>query len=176
MRKLSLDELGRLTPEEFQQAPKLRVAVVLDNIRSALNIGSVFRTADAFALERVVLCGISAIPPHREIHKTAIGATETVEWEYFDSTLEAARKLNSVGYRILLAEQTTESIPLQDIQLDPEIPVAIVFGNEVNGVSDEVLLQGYGAIEIPQYGTKHSLNIAVSAGIVIWELQKKLRG
>ncbi len=175
MRKLSLDELGRSSPEEFSRLPKLPIVVVLDNIRSALNVGSVFRTADAFAFEEILLCGITARPPHREIHKTAIGATESVAWRYFDTTDIAVDDLRSRGYRIFVAEQTTRSTLLQDIEVSKDERVAIVFGNEVSGVSDSVVEECDAAIEIPQYGTKHSLNVAVSAGIVLWELQKRLR-
>jgi tRNA G18 (ribose-2'-O)-methylase SpoU len=172
MKKLKLEELNRYSAEEFKAVPKAPVVVVLDNIRSALNIGSIFRTADAFALRGIHLCGISAQPPHREILKTAIGATETVDWHYFPKTTDSVQRLREEGYRIIGIEQTDASIPLQAFKSD-EHPMALVFGNEVGGLSDDILPLLDACIEIPQYGTKHSLNVAVCAGIVIWELCKK---
>lgn len=168
MRKLSITELNRKHPEDFRQSKKRPFRIVLDNVRSAHNIGSVFRSADAFAVEQILLCGITAVPPNREIHKTALGATETVEWSYYESTKEAVEACKKDGFTIVLIEQTTGSIPLQDYV--PEGPIALVFGNEVEGVSDDVLPLADQAVEIPQFGTKHSFNISVCAGIVMYDL------
>lgn len=167
MRKLSMSELNRLSSGEYQQAAKMPVVVVLDNIRSLLNIGSFFRTADAFRIEAIYLCGITACPPHREIQKTALGATENVAWEYFATTTEALKKLREMKYFIASIEQTTESIQLNNAEL--KIPMAFIFGNEVDGVSDEIIQLSDKVIEIPQFGTKHSLNVAVCGGIVLWQ-------
>lgn len=167
MKKLQLEELNRYSVEEFKALPKKPIVVVLDNIRSALNVGSVFRTADAFALAGVHLCGITAQPPHREILKTAIGATESIEWKYFPKTADSIRELRQQGYRIVGIEQTDESIPLNEYKA-PQQPLALVFGNEVGGLSDDILPLLDDCIEIPQYGTKHSLNVAVCVGIVTW--------
>jgi 23S rRNA (guanosine2251-2'-O)-methyltransferase len=173
MRKLSMDDLNRKTAEEFKKATKLPVVIVLDNVRSMNNIGSVFRTADAFLLEAIYLCGVTAQPPHREIQKTALGATETVNWKHFATTLEAVNTLKSEGYNVYAVEQADEST-----MLDKFIPahgkIALVFGNEVSGVEQAVIDVCDACIEIPQYGTKHSLNLAVSVGIVVWEVAKKL--
>lgn len=169
MRKLSLAELGRMSIEEHRQSKKLPVVVVLDNLRSQHNIGSIFRTADAFRLESVYLCGISATPPNREMHKTALGATESVDWKYFESTVEIVEKLKNAGYTIISIEQTEGSFTLKDFDLQGFNKIAIVFGNEVDGVSQDVVDRSDYCVEIPQYGTKHSLNVAVSAGIIIWE-------
>lgn len=168
MRKLSITELNRKHPEDFRQSKKRPFRIVLDNVRSAHNIGSVFRSADAFAVEKILLCGITAVPPNREIHKTALGATETVEWSYYESTKEAVEACKKDGFTIVLIEQTTDSIPLQDYF--PDGPIALVFGNEVEGVSDDVLPLADQAVEIPQFGTKHSFNISVCAGIVMYDL------
>lgn len=171
MRKLSMEELGRKSVEEFREAAKIPVCVVLDNIRSMHNVGSVFRTADAFLLEGVRLCGYTPRPPHRDIHKTALGATETVSWQYHPSTTEALQELKSRGYALWAVEQVAQSIPLQQFLLEDRGPaLAVVFGNEVTGVDPEVLKLCDGCIEIPQLGMKHSLNISVAAGIVLWEL------
>ena len=167
MKQLSLDQLGRIDQEHYKRAEKMPVIVVLDNIRSLHNIGSVFRTADAFRVSAVFLCGISACPPHREIHKTALGATESVDWKYFKTTEEAIRYLKTEDYKVFAVEQTDESTPLNEMKLSSD-KIALVFGNEVEGVGDAVLCQCNGAIEIPQAGTKHSLNISVCAGIVLW--------
>jgi 23S rRNA (guanosine2251-2'-O)-methyltransferase len=175
MRKLSLKELGRPTVEEFRRQPKTRVVVVLDNVRSALNVGSVFRTADAFAFEKIYLCGITARPPHREIEKTAIGATDSVAWEYAESAVDAVRRLRSEGYRTLAVEQAEGSVKLQDFRWEKDRSYALVFGNEVRGVSDEVMAEVDGCLEVPQFGSKHSLNIAVCVGVVAWEALKGLR-
>lgn len=168
MHKKQTAELNRLTPQAFKQQSKTPIILVLDNIRSGLNVGSAFRTADAFALEGIYLCGITAKPPHREILKTAIGATESVAWTYFERTAEAFSALRQMEYDIYLVEQTHDSISLQDFDWTGEKPLALVFGNEVRGVSEEVLSLADGAIEIPQFGTKHSLNVSVCVGIVVW--------
>jgi len=168
MRKLSMNELGRKTVGEFRQAPKNPVVLILDNIRSMHNVGSVFRTADAFLVEGICLCGYTPRPPHRDIQKTALGATETVNWEYFSDVTAAIQSVRQKGYRVVAAEQTVESMPLQ--QLAPDGPLAVVLGNEVEGVSAEALAICDGSIEIPQSGTKHSLNVSVAAGIILWEL------
>ena len=169
MKKLRLDELNRHSVEAFKALPKKPVVVVLDNIRSALNVGSIFRTADAFALQAVCLCGITAQPPHREILKTAIGANESVDWQYFSDTVDAVRSLQQEGFQLIGIEQTDESIPLQDFTIKKDQPYALIFGNEVGGLTDAILPLLDACIEVPQYGTKHSLNVAVCAGIVLWE-------
>lgn len=173
MKKLSMDELSRLSVEEFRRVRKIPVVLLLDNVRSLHNVGSAFRTADAFACEKIYLTGITGTPPHREIHKTALGATESVEWEYLARPADAALRLKSEGYSIVAVEQTNESIPLQAFAGSPSAKVCVVFGNEINGVSDEVLAIADAAVEIPQAGTKHSLNISVCVGIVCWELFKR---
>jgi len=173
MRKLSMDELGRKTPEGFRQSEKIPVIIVLDNIRSMMNTGSVFRTSDAFLLEGIILCGLTATPPHREIHKTALGATESVPWQYFEKTTDAIHQLKEKGFTILALEQTTQSINLKDFRPEKNRKYAIVFGNEVKGVDDEVLSLCDCCLEIPQFGTKHSLNISVTAGMVVWDFFSK---
>lgn len=170
-----MEALNRLAPEEFAQAQKLPLVLVLDNVRSGLNVGSIFRTADAFALEKVLLTGITATPPHREILKTALGSTDSVAWEYVGAGTAAVAQLKATGYRVLAVEQTTEKTWLQNFKPDPRGKYALVFGNEVDGVSDAILQLCDGALEIPQFGTKHSLNIAVAAGIVIWDISRQLR-
>jgi 23S rRNA (guanosine2251-2'-O)-methyltransferase len=170
MRKLSMDELGRKSIEEFKQATKTPVIAVLDNIRSMHNVGSVFRTADAFLIEAIFLCGYTPQPPHRDINKTALGATESVDWIYFDNTTSAVAELKNQGYKVFAIEQTEGSISLEKISSNQYEKLAVVFGNEVEGVNDEVLSMVDGSIEIPQMGMKHSLNISVAAGIVLWEL------
>jgi 23S rRNA (guanosine2251-2'-O)-methyltransferase len=169
MKKLLNEELNRKTIEEFKQAGKYPLMVVLDNVRSLNNIGSVFRTCDAFLVEGLFLCGITATPPHREISKTALGATESVHWQYFENTMDAIQELRKRGFRIYAVEQTVHSHALHDFILSPDQKYALIFGHEVNGVEQAVVDLCDGAIEIPQHGTKHSLNIAVSAGIVLWE-------
>jgi len=169
MKKLLNQELNRKTVEEFRQAGKYPVLVVLDNVRSLNNIGSVFRTCDAFLIEGLYLCGITATPPHREITKTALGATESVNWQYFKTTAEAIKLLQANGYQLLAVEQTLCSCPLHQLQILPDKKYALVFGHEIKGIEQEVIDLCDQAIEIPQHGTKHSLNIAVSAGIVLWE-------
>jgi tRNA G18 (ribose-2'-O)-methylase SpoU len=165
-----MDELRRKTVDEFRGAEKIPIMVVLDNIRSMHNVGSVFRTADAFLLQGIFLCGYTPQPPHRDIHKTALGATETVDWNYFSTTLEAVQALREAGFAIYAVEQVENSIPLQEFSSKLSSPLAVVFGNEVSGVGEEVLKLCDGSIEIPQMGMKHSLNISVAAGIVLWEL------
>ncbi|MBK8624601.1 MAG: RNA methyltransferase [Saprospiraceae bacterium] len=172
MRKLKLEELGRISMEEYQVIAKVPIVAVLDSIRSALNVGSVFRTADAFAIEKIVICGISATPPNREITKTAIGATESVTWEYVEDIKDAVMKLKMEGYSIIGVEQTDQSLMLNQLRPTDE-KIAVIFGNEVDGVSDEILNDLDYCIEIPQHGTKHSLNVSVCAGIVLWELAKR---
>ncbi len=175
MRKLSMDELGRATPASFREQDKTPVVLVLDNLRSALNVGSAFRTADAFALKKIYLCGITATPPHREILKTALGATETVDWAYAKDATAAVLSLKKDGFKVWAIEQTTGSLALQDFDFQGDMKIAIVFGNEVSGVEDSTLAVCDGCLEIPQFGTKHSLNVAVCVGIVVWELVRKLR-
>ncbi|NML23306.1 RNA methyltransferase [Pseudoflavitalea sp. G-6-1-2] len=165
-----MDELNRLSVDQFRQSEKVPVVVVLDNIRSMHNVGSVFRTCDAFLLQCVYLCGYTPQPPHRDINKTALGATETVEWKYFDTTIAAVEQLKEQGYSIWAIEQVQDSVPLHQFTYDAEKPLAIVFGNEVEGVDADVVKACHGSIEIPQLGMKHSLNISVAAGIVLWEL------
>jgi len=175
MKKLKSDELNRVGVEEFREQEKLPVIVVLDNVRSMHNIGSVFRTADGFAIEKLYLCGITAQPPHREIEKTALGATQSVAWAHFESTLEAVASLREDGYEIIAIEQASGSIMLNTFQPESSKKYALIFGNEVNGVSEEVMAQIDKCIEIPQFGTKHSFNIVISAGIVLWDFFAKLR-
>ena len=168
MRQLTNEEHGRLDVEGFKASDKNRVIVILDNIRSLNNIGSIFRTCDAFRIEKLILCGISTPPPHRDIHKSALGAELSVDWQYSGHTTDAIADLKQKGYQVFAIEQTTHSISLNDFKLSG--PVALVFGHEIHGVSPEVLAVCETAIEIPQYGTKHSLNVAVSAGIVLYHL------
>lgn len=175
MKKRSMEELSRLSVEEFRSASKLPVVLVLDNIRSLHNVGSAFRTADAFACEKICLTGITGTPPHREIHKTALGATDSVSWEYADDPVEAVKRLKKDGYRVVVVEQTDQSESLQEWTVTPPEKLCVVFGNEINGVSDGVLAIADQAVEIPQAGTKHSLNISVCVGIVCWELFKRYR-
>ena len=172
MRKLRNDELNRITKAEFEAAEKTPIIIILDNIRSLSNVGAFFRTADAFRIGELYLCGITACPPHREIHKTALGADETVSWRHFETTSAACQTLKEKNYQIFAVEQVEGSIPLQDFQFKPN--TAYIFGNEVDGVSEEVLPYCEGAIELPQEGTKHSLNVSVCAGIVMWNLFEKL--
>ena len=173
-RKKLVTEMGRIDRDAFVQAEKLPLVVVLDNVRSLHNVGSVFRTSDAFRVERIVLCGITATPPSTEIHKTALGAEDVVEWQYFDSTMDAVAALRGAGYKIFSIEQCQGSIALQDFANMEGERYAVVFGNEVKGVQQAVVDASDGAIEIPQFGTKHSWNVSVTAGMVIWEFAKKL--
>ncbi|NQU35347.1 MAG: RNA methyltransferase [Bacteroidetes bacterium] len=174
-RKLINEELNRLSISDFKKSSKVNVIVVLDNIRSLSNIGSVFRTADAFRVEALYLCGITAQPPHREIHKTALSATESVDWLYFKNTEDAVIQLKENDYQILSIEQVDNSILLNDFIPDNEAKYALIFGNEVKGVDDNIIQISDSCIEIPQWGTKHSLNISVSVGIVLWDIVLKLK-
>jgi len=164
--------MNRLTPEEFKSTSKLPLVVVLDNVRSLHNVGSVFRTGDAFLIEAVYLCGITSTPPHAEIHKTALGAENTVDWAYFEDTHEAVNQLKKDGFNVLAIEQAIGSTLLPELDLDKEKKYAVILGNEVKGVQQSVVDQCDGCIEIPQYGTKHSLNVSVTSGIIIWEFFK----
>jgi tRNA G18 (ribose-2'-O)-methylase SpoU len=175
MRKLTNEELNRISKEEFKERKKTPVILVLDNVRSMNNVGSIFRTADAFLLEAICLCGITAQPPHREIEKTALGATSTVEWKYFSKTVEALQQLKASGYQKISVEQTDSSIPLNEFSPAPEKKYALIFGHEMNGISQEAILLSDFAVDIPQFGTKHSLNIAVCAGIVVWDFYSKMQ-
>ena len=175
MRKINNDELTRLSVEDFREADKMPLVVVLDHIRSCNNVGSVFRTSDALLVSKICLCGITAQPPDREIHKTALGAEDSVDWEYFKTTQEAVEMLRKDGYTIIAIEQVEQSIPLNEYMPEEGEKLALIFGNEVKGVQQEVVNLCDKTIEIPQYGTKHSFNIAVSAGIVLWDLFNKLR-
>jgi tRNA G18 (ribose-2'-O)-methylase SpoU len=175
MRKLKNSELERLSVEAFKNEPKTSLIVVLDNIRSLNNIGSVFRTCDAFLIKKIYLCGISAKPPHKDIHKTALGSTETVDWEYVENTVELVQKLQKENVSVISIEQADNAIMLNNFQPDSNKLYAVVFGNEVKGVLQEVVSLSDTVVEIPQFGTKHSLNISVSVGVVIWDLFKKLK-
>jgi tRNA G18 (ribose-2'-O)-methylase SpoU len=174
MKKLANEELHRISKEEFKNAKKTPIFIILDDIRSLHNIGSVFRTCDAFLIEKIYLCGITAIPPNKEIHKTALGATETVDWEYTKDVLEVIEKLKAENVAIYAIEQVEHSIMLHDFQPETDKKQALIFGNEVKGVQQEAINLSDGVIEIPQLGSKHSLNISVSAGIVIWDLFQKM--
>lgn len=174
MRKLRNHELNRKSVEEFKETVKLPFVVVLDNVRSLNNIGSVFRTSDAFLIQEIYLCGITACPPNKEIHKTALGATESVNWRYFEHTVDAINELKNNGFIIVAIEQAEGSISLEKFMLENEKKYAFVFGHEVKGVQQEVVNNSDFCVEIPQFGTKHSLNISVSAGVVLWEMFKKL--
>ncbi|CAM4275902.1 RNA methyltransferase [Zobellia roscoffensis] len=174
MRKLKNEELNRLDVEAFKEAEKSPIVIVLDNIRSLNNIGSVFRTSDAFLIEKIYLCGITAQPPHKDIRKTALGATESVAWEYKENTVDLVKKLAEDGYTVLSIEQAENAIMLNELKVDVTKKYALVFGNEVKGVSQDVVDASHNVIEIPQYGTKHSLNISVSAGVVVWDLWSKI--
>ena len=169
LRKLKVTEMNRLTVEEFKEARKLPLVVVLDDVRSLHNIGAVFRTSDAFLVDCIYLCGITAVPPHPEMHKTALGAEYTVDWKYFKDTEEAVNELHTMGYTVFAIEQCEGSTMLDKLTLEPDKKYAVVLGNEVKGVKQEVVNRCDGCIEIPQFGTKHSLNVSVTAGIIIWE-------
>ena len=173
MKKLKLEELNRASVKEFKAGKKLPLAIVLDDVRSMHNIGSLFRTADGFAVEQLCLCGITAQPPHREIEKTALGATQSINWSYHADVLTAIAQLRQEGYKIVAVEQAAGSIMLNDFKPEPWIKYALVFGNEVNGVNEKVMTIIDYCIEIPQFGTKHSFNIVVSAGIVLWDMFSK---
>jgi len=172
-RKLKNSELDRLNENEFKEAQKTRLILILDNVRSLNNIGSVFRTADAFLAEKIYLCGITAQPPHKDIHKTALGATDSVAWEYVENTIDIVKKLQDDGVFVAAIEQAELSVSLGDFSLQKELTYAVVFGHEVKGVQQKVVTECDAVIEIPQFGTKHSLNIAVSAGVVIWDFYSK---
>ena len=175
MRKLSMDELNRKSINEFKQSDKLPLVVVLDNVRSLHNIGSIFRTCDAFLVETLYLCGISATPPHKEIHKTALGAEESVDWKYFETTMQAIDYLQANGYALWGVEQTHNSTSLERFSIARGKHYALIFGNEVRGIEQDVLERCEGCMEIPQFGTKHSFNVSVSAGIVLWECYRNLQ-
>ena len=174
-RKLKVEELNRISIEEFQEAKKIPLIVVLDNVRSLNNIGSVFRTSDAFRVEEIFLCGITATPPNVEIHKTALGAEDSVKWRYFEETISAVEELKAEGYTVFSIEQAENSISLESIKLDKNKKYAVILGHEVHGVQQSVIDASDGCIEIPQYGTKHSLNVSVTAGIVIWDFFKQMQ-
>ena len=174
MKKLKTDELNRPTLTEFKNQEKLSIIIVLDNIRSLNNVGSIFRTADAFSIQSIYLCGITGTPPHKEIHKSALGSTESVHWHYYEKTTDAIQSLKDNGYTVYALEQTDAGMSLENFKT-PALPLAFVFGNEVEGVADEVLQLVDGAIEIPQFGTKHSFNVSVSAGILLWDVVQKIK-
>jgi tRNA G18 (ribose-2'-O)-methylase SpoU len=174
MRKLKNEELDRLEVSEFKEAKKSPIIIILDNIRSLNNIGSVFRTSDAFLIEKIYLCGITAKPPHNDIRKTALGSTETVDWEYYENTLDMVKKLKAEGIKVVSIEQTEKATMLNDFKPQSNTKYAFVFGNEVKGVAQDVVDASDVVIEIPQYGTKHSLNISVSCGVVVWDVFSKL--
>jgi len=173
-KKLSLKQLNRISLEEYKTQDKLPIIIVLDNIRSMSNIGSIFRTSDAFKIEAIHLCGITSRPPHREIRKTALGATESVSWKYFPTTMDSIEELKEKAYTIISVEQVENSIMLHDYQPIKNAKIALVMGNEVNGVEQDVIDTSDLCIEIPQYGTKHSLNVSISAGLVIWHVFQTL--
>ena len=175
MKKLSMSDLNRITPEEFKNSEKMPVVIVLDDVRSAYNVGSIFRTADAFRIFGIYICGISARPPHKDISKTALGATESVEWKYYQDVREAVKSLKEDGYTVYAIEQVDESISLEKFQPENGSKIAIIFGHEVLGVKEDLFPIIDGCLEIPQFRTKHSFNVAISAGIVLWELSKKLK-
>lgn len=174
MRKLKTSELNRVTVEEYKESDKKDIVVVLDNVRSSNNVGSFFRTSDALLVDKIYLCGITSTPPSRDIHKTALGAEDSVEWLYFEETIKAVDKLKSDGYKIFAIEQVDQSISLEQFSPNEYGPIALIFGNEVKGVSQKIVDICDGAIEIPQFGTKHSLNVSVSAGIVLWDIISKI--
>ncbi|WJJ96725.1 RNA methyltransferase [Algibacter luteus] len=174
MRKLKNSELDRLSIDAFKEAKKTPIIIILDNIRSLNNIGSVFRTSDAFLVEKIYLCGITATPPHKDIHKTALGSTDTVAWEYVENTLDLVEKLKAEDVKIIAIEQAENATMLNDFKVKPNTKYALVFGNEVKGVAQKVVDASDVVIEIPQFGTKHSLNISVSCGVVVWDMFSKL--
>ena len=174
MKKLKNSELSRLSIDEFKNSSKTPVIVILDNIRSAHNVGSVFRTCDAFLIDKIILCGITAIPPNKEIRKTALGSSESVDWRYYKNTEEVIMKLKKKDYQIIAVEQANKSIKLESFRPENEKKYAIIFGNEIKGISQKIIDKSDSVIEIPQFGTKHSLNVSVSAGIVIWDIFSKI--
>lgn len=175
MRKLKMNELDRISVDEFKNQSKTPLIIILDNIRSLNNIGSVFRTSDAFLIKKIYLCGITATPPHKDIHKTALGATESVDWEYVDDTLSLIKKLKKQNIVTISVEQADNSVKLTDFRINPNATYAVIFGNEVKGVQQSIVSETDYCVEIPQFGTKHSLNISVSCGIVLWDLFLKLK-
>ena len=174
-RKLNTEEIIRLTPEEFKETPKIPLVVILDNVRSLHNVGSVFRTADAYCVKKVILCGITATPPNAEIHKSALGAEFSVDWAYYKETTEAVNELKQAGYTVLAIEQAHDSINMDTFKAEKGNKYAVILGNEVKGVQQSVIDLSDGCLELPQFGTKHSLNVSVTAGIVIWEFAKLFR-
>ena len=174
MKKLKNSELSRLSIDEFKNSSKTPVIVILDNIRSAHNVGSIFRTCDAFLIDKIILCGITAIPPNKEIRKTALGSSESVDWRYYKNTEEVIMKLKKKDYQIIAVEQVNKSIKLESFRPENEKRYAIIFGNEIKGISQKIIDNSDSVIEIPQFGTKHSLNVSVSAGIVIWDIFSKI--
>jgi tRNA G18 (ribose-2'-O)-methylase SpoU len=170
-----MDELQRISAAEFKSSEKIPLVIILDDVRSAYNVGSIFRTADAFRIEGIYLCGISARPPHKDISKTALGATESVEWQYYPDVMQAAREVRDAGYTLYAVEQADESIDLKEFKPGKNVKIALVFGHEVFGVKDELLEICDGCIEIPQFGTKHSFNVAISVGIVLWDIINKIK-
>ena len=175
MKKLTIDEMHRLSVEEFRDSEKLPLTVVLDNVRSLNNIGSVFRTSDAFRVEKICLCGITATPPHRDIHKTALGAEDSVAWSHFEETTECVNALKKQGYRVFAVELAHGSLKLGIDPVETDRPIALVLGNEIEGVQEQVMSLCDGFLEIPQYGSKHSLNVSCAAAIAIWEISKQIR-
>lgn len=175
MRKLKTNELDRISVDEFKNQSKTPLIIILDNIRSLNNIGSVFRTSDAFLIKKIYLCGITAVPPHKDIHKTALGATESVDWEYVDDALSLIKKLKEQNIATISVEQADNSVKLTDFRINPNATYAVIFGNEVKGVQQSIVSETDYCVEIPQFGTKHSLNISVSCGIVLWDLFLKLK-
>ena len=175
MQKLSMDQLNRVDIESFKELEKTPITIVLDNVRSMHNVGSAFRTADGFAIEQILLCGITATPPHREIEKTALGATQSVDWTHHKETTEALQHLKEQGYKIFAIEQAENSTSLEQFEISTNDKYAFVFGNEVHGVDEKVMQIVDGCIEIPQFGTKHSFNVSVTIGIVLWDILKKIK-
>ena len=174
MRKLTTNELNRVSVDQYHSVRKLPLVIVLDNIRSQNNIGSIFRTSDAFLIQEIHLCGITATPPHREIHKTALGSTDSVTWKYYTNSADSIRELKLNGFKLYAVEQTDRSLSMDQFSIDSSAKIALVFGNEVEGIDEQIIPLVDECIEIPQFGTKHSLNVSVAAGIVIWEMFKKL--
>jgi tRNA G18 (ribose-2'-O)-methylase SpoU len=173
--KLSMQQLGRISVDEFKSSEKFPLIVIVDNVRSMHNVGSIFRTSDAFLVEKIYLCGITPTPPHREIQKTALGATESVDWQYVENTLDVINQLKKEGWTILALEQTTNSVMLDELKVEKGEKIAIVLGNEVEGVNQEVINLCHKAVEIPQFGTKHSFNVSVSCGIMLWQVYLSLK-
>ena len=176
MRKLNNSDLKRITVDEFKKIKKHKITIVLDNVRSAQNVGSIFRTSDAFLIEKIYLCGITGVPPHKSINKSALGSTESVDWEYFESSYELILKLRENGFKIFAVEQTFNSTNLIDFSVEKGFKYVFVFGNEIKGISQEILNIVDGVIEIPQFGTKHSLNISICSGIISWDFYTKYKG